>query len=156
MVDGKQYHGFNKLSLHHRAADGYDRFVRENRRSLRHRPDIAGKTEMPQIIQKFLAEQGLGAEIFDILLGEGEVFQILDHLSDAGHDRQSAAVRNPAEEHVKIRGLIGSSVLKKAVGHGQFIKIGQKGEVFLPETGRVHRGVHKRNRSFPEKSDVSG
>ena len=52
----------------------------EDRGSLRNSPDIAGKTEVSQIIQKFFYETAFGPEVFDIRFGEMQILDIIDNL----------------------------------------------------------------------------
>ncbi len=133
VVDGEQHHGFDKLRLHHRPAHGDNRLMRENRRTLRDRPYVAGKFKMAQIIEEFLAENLLGAQVFDVRLGKRKVPEVIDQLLNAGHDRQAAAVRDFPEEHIEIGDLVAPAVGEKPVGHRQLVKIGQQRQIIAAE-----------------------
>ena len=56
MVDGQQNHGLHELCLNDRAAHGDNRLTREDRRALRHGPDIAREAEAAQILQEPLVK----------------------------------------------------------------------------------------------------
>ena len=68
MIDGKQDIGFYKLRLDSRCFYGKDRLVRENRRTLRYGVNIAGKSEVFEIFEKFFIKNLLDTQnlyIFD-------------------------------------------------------------------------------------------
>ena len=129
VVDGQQNHGLHKLCLNDRAAHGDDRLTREDRRALRHSPNIAGKLEVLQIIEKLFAKNVLGAQVIDILLRERKLTQVIDELLHACHNGKSAAVRHFAEKHIKVADGILKTVGKIAVCHSDLIEIRQHGQV---------------------------
>ena len=54
MVDRQQGEGLDQLGLDGRCPHRHHRLPGKDRRALRHRPDVAGKPEIPQILQKLL------------------------------------------------------------------------------------------------------
>ena len=135
MVDGQQYHGFDELRLNHRPGNGHERLTGEYGRAFRHGPDIALEFEMPQIVQECFGKAAAAAEVFDIFVGEMQVFKVVDQLLNARHDGVAAAIRYAAEEHVKIGPPVGDAFFKIAMRHGELIEIGQHGQVFFCHCG---------------------
>ena len=123
VVDAQKHHRLDELCLHHRSSDGHDRLMREDRRSLRHRPDITLELKITQIRKKIFAENIFAAQICDVLIRKSEVLEIVDELFQTRHDRVAAAVRHSAEEHIEIRDIVRHAGFKIAVCHGDFIKI---------------------------------
>ena len=149
MVDRQQHHGFDELGLHHRPPDGHDGLVGEDGGALRHRPNVAGEAEVFQIIQKGFAEQLFSPQVGDILFGEGEAFQVVHQLLHTRHDRQTAVIRHPAEEHIEVGDAVPAALPKKAVGHGELVKIGQQGQIvaailFFQHINHVLSGIRVR------------
>ena len=87
--------------------------------------------KIPQVFQEFLAEDMFGVEVLDVLLGEGQVLQVLHQLLHAGHNGEAAVVGHLAEKHVEIANGVLEPVGKIAVGHGELVKIGEHGQVWL-------------------------
>lgn len=129
MVDAQQHHRFDQLCLNDRAAHCDNRLTRENRRTFRNSPHIAGKFEMLEIIEEFLAENMAGAQIFNIVVIKMQVPKIIYQLFHTGHDCESAVIRHFAEKHIEIADRIFISLGKIAVGHRQLIKIGEHGQI---------------------------
>ena len=78
-------------------------------------------------IQKALAEAALSPQVGDVLLGEAEVFDIVDDLLQTGRDGEAASIGYIAEEDIEVADLVGIAIgLKVAVAHGQFVKITQE------------------------------
>ena len=135
MVDRQQKHRFEQLRLYRGTFYRHERFVREDRRSLGHGVNVAIKFEIREILQKFLAELVLGAQIFDVILAEMELFQKFYHLRKPRRDGKSAVVGNFSEKHIEICNIVLHSALIIAVRHGELIKVAQHGvvRVVLPE-----------------------
>ena len=162
MVDAQQHHGFHKLGLDGRPAHGDNGLPGEDGRALGNGPHVAGECKIPQVFQEFLAEDMFGVEVLDVLLGEGQVLQVLHQLLHAGHNGEAAVVGHLAEKHVEIANGVLEPVGKIAVGHGELVKIGEHGQVWLLKA-LVHHTASpvlpaKRERfllfyynSFPEK-----
>ena len=129
MVDGQQNHGLNELRLNHRACNGDERLAREYRRALGDSPDVAFELEVAQIVEKRLGEAFAAAEVCDVLLGEAEIFEVGDQLLDTGHDGIAAAVRNAAEEHIKVCAAVAHTLFKIAICHRELVEVGQHGKI---------------------------
>ena len=123
MVDRQQKHRFEQLRLYRGTFYRHERFVREDRRSLGHGVNVALKFEIREILQKFLAELVLGAQIFDVLLAEMELFQKFYHLRKPRRDGKSAVVGNFSEIQVKTCLHILFAGKQVPVSHGKFVKI---------------------------------
>ena len=131
MVDGQQRERLDKLGLDGRGAHHHQRLLGEHRRALRDSVDIAGEAEVPEIVQKFLAEQVPAPQIGDVLLREVQVFDVVDELLQPRRDGKAAAVRHLAEEHVEIDDAVLVPSLEIPVAHGQFVEVTEHGHVQL-------------------------
>ena len=131
VVDGQQGKGLDKLCFNGRSPHHHQGLLGEHRGPLRHGINVAGKPEISQIFQEFLAEQVPPPKIRNVLLGEVQVLDVVDQLLQARGNGKAALVRHPAEEHVKIRDLILEAVLEIPVAHGQLIKVAEHGHVQL-------------------------
>ena len=131
VVDGQQREGLDQLRLDGRRAYHHHRLPGKHRGPFRDGVDIAGKTEVAQIVQKLLAEQVAPTEIGDILLAEMQVFNIIDQLLQTGRDGIAAFIGHLAEEHIEIGNAILVPVAEVSVAHGQLIKVAQHGHVQL-------------------------
>ena len=92
---------------------------------------VAGEAEVPQIVQKLLAEQVPATEIGDVLLGEVQVLDVVDQLLQTCRDGEAAAIGHLAEKHVEIGDALLAAGLKVAVAHGQLIEVTEHGHVQL-------------------------
>ena len=131
MVHAQQQIRLNKLRLNGRRADGDDRLPGKNGRSLRHRPDIAGKLEIGQIIQEILAEAFPLPQVGDILRVKMQLLNILDDLLQTGRNGEPAPVRATAEKQVKIGYAVGITVGEVPRAHGQLVKIAEHRQIQL-------------------------
>ena len=131
MVDGQQNHGFDKLCLYHGACNGYNGLTRENRGAFGNGPYIALELEVLEIVEERLREASAAAEVLNILLGKVQILEIIYQLLDTGHDGIAAAVRYPAEEHIKVCAPVSHALFEVSVGHSELIKIGQHGQVLI-------------------------
>ena len=131
MVDGQQCERLDELGLNGRRADDDQRLFGKHRRPLRNGVNIAGKAEVPQVIQKFLAEQIPSPEIRDVRLCEVQVLDVVDKLLQSGRDGKASAVRHLAEKYVEIGDAIPVARLEVAVAHGQLVKVAEHGHVQL-------------------------
>ena len=75
-----QKRGFNKLSLNERCLYYYERLHGENYFALTNGVKIAGEFESAQIFQKFGAESVERRKIFDVIIGEIYILDIIHHL----------------------------------------------------------------------------
>lgn len=101
MIYRKQDIGFYKLCLDSRCFYGKDRLVRENRRTLRYGVNIAGKSEVFEIFEKFFIENLLTAKKFYIFGSKMKFFYIFDYLVKSCRNRKSAVVGNVSENTSK-------------------------------------------------------
>ena len=131
VVDGQKDHRLDKLRLHHRPGNRHDRLTREDGRALGHRPHVALELEMGQVVQKLLVKTAAAAQVIDVLLCKVQVLKIMYELLHARHHGIAAAVRHPAEKHIEIGAPVAHPFLEIAVGHGELIKVGQHGQVFV-------------------------
>ena len=131
MVDGQQSKRLNELGLDGRCAHHHQRLLGEYRRTLWDGVDVAGEPEMPQVVQKLLAEQLPTPQIGDILLGKVQVFDVVDELLQPRGDGEATAVRHLPEEDVKVDDTVLVAGLKIPVAHGQFVEIAEHGHVQL-------------------------
>ena len=136
MVESQQQESFNQLRLNGRCAHGENRLLRENRRALRHRPDVSREAEAFQIVQEILAENAARAKIRDVVFAEMQVLDILDRLLQTRRDGKAALVRHLAEEQIEIGDLVLHAAAEVAVCHGQLIKVAEHGKIGF----RFHRG----------------
>ena len=129
VVKLQQHIGFQQLGLDGRSADRDDRLAREDRRSLRHRPDVPVKAEVLQIVEEALVKHAAAPQIREILLRKVEVSDIIHDLFQPSGDGEAAAVRDAAEKHVKVRDLVGHVRLPVAVSHGELVIVAEHGQV---------------------------
>ncbi len=129
VVDGQQGEGLDQLGLDGRRPDRHHRLPGEDRRPLRHRPDVARETEVPQVAQEILGEQVLVPQEGDVLLVEVQVLNILDQLFQTRADREPAVVRHVAEKHIEIGDPILEPCPEIAVAHSQLIKIAEHRQI---------------------------
>ena len=136
MVDGQQREGLDELGLDGRGAHHHQRLTGKHGGTLGDGVDIAGEAEVPQIVQKLLAEQIAAAEIGDVLFAEMQVFDVVDQLLQTGGDGEAALIGHLAEEHIEIGDAVLVSVAEVSVAHGQLVKVAQHGHVQL--FGSIH------------------
>ena len=125
MVDRRQKHRFDQLGLRSGAAHDNERLAGEDRRTFGDGPDVARKPEITEIVDEFVGEDLLRTHIFDIFGGKVQILQIFNGLLETGRDRKTAAVRYFAVKKIEISDFILQTVVQKAVGHGEFVEIGQ-------------------------------
>ena len=125
MVQGQQQVGFDELGLDGGGAHGEDGLPGEDGGALRDGPDVAGKPEVPQVLQKFRGEAALAPQVFEILLLEPEVLDVIDHLLQPRGDGKTAAVGDVAEKYVEVADPVLQAGLEIAVAHGELVEIEQ-------------------------------
>ena len=129
MVYREEEEGLQQLRLDGRSSYDHDGLAREHGRPLRHGPDVARELEVAQVVEEGLREHAPAAQIGDILLGKVQVPDIVHGLLEPCRYGKAAAVRNIAEEDVKIADLVRLPVHKVAVAHGQLVKIAEHGQI---------------------------
>ena len=129
VVDAQQGVGLDELGLGGGRPDRHKGLAGEYRRALRHSPDIAGKAESAEIVQKILLEKVFAPEIGDVLLVKVEVPDVLHQLLQPRRDGEAAAVRHAAEEYVKVGDALLHPLAEVAVGHGHLVKVKEHGQV---------------------------
>ena len=138
MVYCEEDHGFYELRLNCRAFNGYKRLVRENRRSLGDSPHIAFKAEVQQIFKKILAEHISASQVFNVLGGKAEVFEVFDNLLNSCHYSIACVVGSFAEEHIKVSSLASSAVFKESVSHGYLIEVNKHCQISVIHSNFLH------------------
>ena len=94
--------------------------------------------EIAQVFQKVLVEELQASQIFDVVLGKGQVLNIIDHLIQASRDGKAVAGGILPVKGVKDNSFIGL-ILEIALHHSELIEIGQQSQVHC---------THNRLRSF--------
>ena len=131
VVQAQQHEGLDELGLDGRGPHGEDGLPREDGGALRHGPDVAGETELAQIVQEGLGKAALGAEVGDVLLVKAQLLDILDDLGQPRRYSKASLVRDRAEEHVKVADALAQSGLEVPVAHGELIEVAQHGQICL-------------------------
>ena len=138
VIQGQQQVGFDELGLDGGGPDGEDGLPGEDGGTLGHGPDVASETELQQELEKFLAEQTLGAQKVYILGVKVQVLDISDDLLQPCGNGEAAPVGHVAEEHVEVADPVGQPSLEIAVAHSQLIEIEEHGVVDVV----LHSGTH--------------
>ena len=102
MVEHQQDVSLDELRLDGGSTDDEDGFSGEDSGAFGDGPDVAGELEVLQVVQKFFDEAALGTEVFDVLVGEGQVLDVVHHLFQTCGDGETTLVRDGAEEHIKV------------------------------------------------------
>ena len=129
MIDLQQKVGFHELRLNGGRAHRDERLAREHGCALRNGPDVAREPEILQIVQKSLAEQLPATQIGNVLVGEMQIFDVVDDLLETGGDGVAAVIRYAAEEHIEIRDAVLHIVLQITIAHRQLIEVAEHGHV---------------------------
>ena len=129
MIDGKKRKGLNELGLNGRSAHRDQGLPWKDRGALGDGVNVAGKAEILQIGQEALVKELAAPEILNVLLGEVEIFNIVNELLQSRHDGKAALIRYRAEKHIEIGDTILVAVFEITVAHGQLIKIAEHGHV---------------------------
>ena len=85
--------------------------------------------KVAQIVQELLVEHAGGPEVINILLDEFQVIHRIHELLQARHNGVAAAIRHPAEEHIKDRIFVLIALVQIAGRHSQLIEIGHGGQI---------------------------
>ena len=79
--------------------------------------------EIREILQEFLREDALPAEILDILRRETHVLDVLDHLLQPREDGETALIRIRAVKDIERRQRLLIATEEIAIGHGHLVEI---------------------------------
>ena len=131
VVDGQKGKCLDQLGLNGGSPDGDHRLPGENGSSFWNRPDVTGKMEIAQVLQKFLGEHLLFPEILDVLLIKMQVFDIVDQLIEPCADGKTALVGHVPEEHVEIRDPVLIPRFEVSIPHRQLIKVAEHRHIQL-------------------------
>ena len=122
--DGGEQIGFRNLGFDDGGANGEDRFAGEENGAFGGGEEVAGETEIAQVVEEGRADAGElreAAEVVDLLGGEAEVEEVVDNLGDAGDD-DIIAVRGQAAEGEFEGGFLGDLAgLEVSGGHGELV-----------------------------------
>ena len=128
VVEEHQHGRLDELRLDDRAADMDDGFVREDRSAFGNGPHVAGKLEVPEVVEEVVREAA-GLQVRKVFLGEVQVVQVVHHLLETGRDDVAAVVRDMTVEEVEVTDGVLQTVMEIATTHGQLVEVGEHGDV---------------------------
>ena len=128
VVDDGQKGSLNQLGFHNGGNDLYQGFPGKYHRALGDGINISAEMEVFQVGQKVFVEEIQASQIGNILRGEPEAFDIVNHLLQTGGDGITAVAGVFAVENIENNGLIRMG-FEIALHHGQFIQVSQQGEI---------------------------
>ena len=126
VVEGEQQVGFDQLAVNQRRAHGEQRFVREDDRAFRHGADVATEAEVGEVVEEFGGEDAFAAQKGDVVRGEVEEFEVVQHLCQPGEDGVAAVVGHGAEEVVEVGDFMLSPLAEVALRHGERVVVHQQ------------------------------
>ncbi len=136
-IDCGQQKRLHNLRFDNGRGDAQDRFARGKYGAFRHRPHIAGKMELREVVEKIAArvsEHRQFPRIRDFLVRKSDVFQKIERLIEAGGSQIVSSRRERTHEQFK-RGSGVETCFEVARRHGQLVQVGQK-------TGILGAGSH--------------
>ena len=133
MIQRKKDVRFDKLRFDHGSADGQYRLSGKDHASLGDRPDVTRKAEGFEVVEKFLVEHLLRAQVFYIVLFKAQILKIATYPLESADYRISAGIRVLSEEHVEIRDPVAHIRMKIASSHGKLIEIREKCKMLFVE-----------------------
>lgn len=86
---------------------------------------------MSQIVEILLAEYVEVSQPLDVLFGEFQILQIIDHLFDAGHHGIAARFRYTSEKQIEGGDRIFHPVIEITVPHRQLIEVCEHRQIRL-------------------------
>ena len=128
MVHDIQDSGFHELSFHNRCDNLYHRLTGKDYGTFWNGINITAETEVAQVFQKIIFKDAQASEVFDILFGKAQVFNVFNHLLQSGTDCEAAAAWIVTVKHIKDNSLVGW-VFEITLHHGQFIEIGEQSKI---------------------------
>ena len=129
VVDNIQNSGFNQLRFHNRSDDFNHWFPGEHDASFRNCIDASGKFEILQIFKEVVLKNSQTFQIGNFIIIEMQVFHIFDNLRKPCADGVAGFHRVIPVKGVKNYRFITVHVLKVALHHRQFVKIGHEGKI---------------------------
>lgn len=147
MVHRQQQKRLHQLRLNGRRAHCEDGLLGENGRPLGYRPDVAGKAEPAQILQKLRRKQVPAPEIGNVFGIKVQILDIVDDLLQPCRNGKPPVIRAFAEKYVEVANAVLQSTLKVSVSHGQLIKVAEHGQIqlfFGFHTGTSHGALKRR------------
>ena len=127
----------DKLCVNKRRDDRHDRLIRVHDRPLGHRINVAREAEVLEIREKVLRENGLLAEILDILLGKPHIFHILNDLLEPCKNSKAAFIGICAVKDIECGLHILVMVLEITVRHRQLVKVNHHRDIAFVKLGHV-------------------
>ena len=134
-ADDVEQRGLEQLALQRRAGDAHHGLARKDELALKHGVDIHVRTEVAQVVEECrLKHRAAGrslerGEIVDVLGRKAQVLDKLGQLGGATHDGIRAAKGMVAVKRRKTTLLIGLAALPQALGHSEFVQIGEHCDV---------------------------
>ncbi len=122
LVDDK---GLYSLGLHHRTGNLEDGLLWEEDSPFGYGPHVARKPHLGQRVEEVLVKDAGEPQVLDVTLREAPLFQITQHLLQAGAYHVST-VRGCGAHMQTEGGPARHAVLEVALGHGQLVQVGQK------------------------------
>ena len=126
VVEGEQQVGFYQLAVNQRGAHGEQRFMREDDRAFRHGANVAVEAEVGEVVEEFGGEDAFAAQKGDVVRGEVEEFEVVQHLCQPGEDGVAAVVGHGAEEVVEVGDFMLSPLAEVALRHGERVVVHQQ------------------------------
>ena len=123
VIDDRKQRGFHQLRFKNRRDHAHQRLAREHDRALRNRLHVAVEFERSQLREKILVEKVLTAQVFDVVVAEMQVVEVIQQLFHARHDRVMRRFGLAAIEHIERRNLVAHSAFVIAVHHGRLIEV---------------------------------
>ena len=137
--------GLEQLALQRRAGDAHHGLARIDELALGDGIDIHVCTKIVQVVEESglehrAAGRGLKrGEVVDILGRKAKVLDQLGQLGGAAHDGVRAAKRMVAVKRRKTTLLVGLTALPQALGHSEFVQVGEHCDVGrMRDVGQSH------------------
>ena len=103
--------------------------MREDDRAFRHGANVAVEAEVGEVVEEFGGEDAFAAQEGDVVRGEMEKFEVIQHLCQPGEDGVAAVVGHGAEEVVEIGDFVLPPLAEVALRHGERVVVHQQNAV---------------------------
>jgi hypothetical protein len=140
MVEYREDVGLQDAGLGEGRFDDQDGGVGEVGFAFRVTPDVAGETEIRQVVQGFPVNHSCAAKEFQLSLAEAEGRDALQEAAGAADNPVAPAVGQPAGEGLKDGFAVRGAGMERGLQHGQFVVISEQGRAWLVPAGV---GTHK-------------